>query len=79
MQPQYYYAMASNIHIGKIIKKELEKQGRKQTWLAKEINCDPTNICKIFNRTHIDCELLLDISKALNVNFFTFYTDELQK
>ena len=32
------------IHIGQLIKTELEQQERTPTWLAKKINCDRTNI-----------------------------------
>ncbi|MCQ2360395.1 MAG: XRE family transcriptional regulator [Paludibacteraceae bacterium] len=65
--------MNEEIHIGKIIKAELDKQGRKHCWLAKEIHCEPSNINKILNRKSIDCELLLEISKALQINLFEFY------
>lgn len=39
-------------------------------WLAKKINCDRTNIYKIFQRPSIDTELLARISKALDYDFF---------
>ena len=58
------------IHIGQLIKMELEAQERTPTWLAKKINCDRTNIYRIFDRESIDTALLLRISIALNRNFF---------
>lgn len=58
------------IHIGQLIKIELERQERTPTWLAKKINCDRTNIYRIFNRESIDTALLSRISTALNRNFF---------
>lgn len=58
------------VHIGKLIKTELERQERTPTWLAKKINCDRTNIYRIFNRESIDTALLSRISTALNRNFF---------
>lgn len=58
------------IHIGLLIKKELELQERTPTWLAKKINCDRTNIYRIFDRESIDISLLSRISTALNRNFF---------
>lgn len=64
------------IHIGNAIKHEMHKQGRKNTWLAEQINCDASNISKIYNRKSIDCELLKQISKALGVNFFEHYYNE---
>ncbi len=39
-------------------------------WLAKKINCDRTNVYKIFQRPSIDTELLSRISKALDYDFF---------
>lgn len=58
------------IHLGQLIKTELERQERTPTWLAKKINCDRTNIYRIFNRKSIDTDLLSRISTALNRNFF---------
>ena len=58
------------LHIGQLIKSELEKQERTPTWLSKKINCDRTNIYRIFDRESIDTALLSRISTALNRNFF---------
>ena len=58
------------IHLGQLIKTELERQERTPTWLAKKINCDRTNISRIFERKSIDTDLLSRISTALNRNFF---------
>lgn len=58
------------LHIGKHIKQRLEELERSPGWLAKKINCDRTNIYKIFNRSSIDTELLARISKALEYDFF---------
>ncbi|MBR7134320.1 MAG: helix-turn-helix transcriptional regulator [Bacteroidaceae bacterium] len=58
------------LHIGNHIKRRLEELERSPAWLAKKINCDRTNIYKIFNRSSIDTELLARISKALEYDFF---------
>lgn len=58
------------IHIGKEIKTRLQQMERTPGWLAKKINCDRTNIYKIFQRASIDTELLSRISKALEHDFF---------
>lgn len=58
------------IHIGRMITMVLEEQGRKHTWLAKQINTDPSNIAKILKKKHIDTALLLSISEALEHDFF---------
>lgn len=64
------------IHIGKIIKAELELQERTPTWLARKINCDRSNIYHIFERKSIDTDRLMQISRALNVNFFDYFKIE---
>lgn len=58
------------IHIGELIKARLAQVERSPGWLAKKINCDRTNIYKIFQRPSIDTELLARISKALDYDFF---------
>lgn len=68
------------IHIGQLVKMELERQERTPTWLARKINCDRTNIYRIFERESIDTALLSRISTALNRNFFvelSLYQSEL--
>lgn len=65
-----------NIPIGKFIKEELKKQERSISWFAKKLNCNRSNVYKIFERTTIDTELLVRISRILNRNFFTLYTNE---
>ncbi len=57
---------------------ELEAQERTPTWLAKKINCDRTNIYRIFDRESIDTALLLRISSALNKNFFKELSQQLE-
>lgn len=48
----------------------MEEIERPPGWLAKKVNCDRTNIYKIFQRASIDTELLSRISKALDYDFF---------
>ena len=65
------------VHIGKLIKQELEAQERTPSWLARKISCERPNIYNIFARESIDTSLLTRISKALNRNFFEILTEEL--
>ena len=67
----------NQIFIGKSIECELRAQERSVVWLARKLNCNRTNIYKIFNRSTIDTELLLKISNVLQRNFFEEYTDRL--
>lgn len=70
--------MRAEIHIGQLIKEEMERQGRKSSWLAKELNYTRDNVYKIFSREYIDTDLLLNISLLLKVNFFEYYTTTYQ-
>ncbi|MCF0191794.1 MAG: XRE family transcriptional regulator [Marinilabiliaceae bacterium] len=64
-----------NIHIGQEIEACLHKQERSVAWLARQLNCDRTNIYKIFKKESIDTLLLQRISKVLNYDFFALYSD----
>lgn len=67
------------IHIGQLIKQELELQERTPSWLARKINCERPNVYNIFERKSIDTDLLLLISKALNKDFFEILSKELNR
>lgn len=64
------------IHIGHIIEERLRCEGRSVTWLSQQISCTRNHIYKIFNKYTVDCELLLRISKALQFDFFQYYSSE---
>ena len=64
-----------DLHIGKMIRTELHKQGRSNVWLAKQLSCHPRTIGKIFQKQFIDTHQLLRISKALQHDFFKYYSD----
>ena len=58
------------VHIGELIKQEMERQDRKPTWLAKKISCDRTNVYHIYKQKSLNTETLERISIALHRNFF---------
>lgn len=62
--------MNEDFHLGALIRKELERQQRTVTWLAKQINVDRTVCYDIFKRRYINIEQLESLSKVLNHNFF---------
>lgn len=66
------------MHIGQIIKKELEDQGRTVVWFARKMSYSRTNIYKIFERSSIDTSTLLRISIILGVDFFKVYSEKLE-
>lgn len=59
-----------NLHIGRLIKTVFERSGMSVSEFARQLNCERTNIYTIFKRRTIDVELLINISKILNYNFF---------
>ncbi len=63
-------------HIGKLIKEELERQERTPTWLARKINCERPNVYYIFRQQSINTDLLMQISRALNFDFFSMFSEE---
>jgi len=65
------------LHIGNLIKEELERQERTVSWFARKLCCDRSNVYKLFKRSTIDTELLLRVSKILNYDFFELYKKEL--
>jgi transcriptional regulator with XRE-family HTH domain len=62
-----------SIHIGNIIASRLEAVGMSKSEFARRINKARQNINDILNRTSMDTELLFNISKALNYDFFQHY------
>ncbi len=69
-----------NIHIGKEIRKRLdESRGCSVVWFAKQLSCSRTNAYKIFEKDHIDTEMLWRISDVLNYDFFKLISDQFAK
>ncbi|MBR1464494.1 MAG: XRE family transcriptional regulator [Prevotella sp.] len=65
------------IHIGQCIRQQLEAQGKTSVWLAHELGCHRTNIYKIYDKMTIDTGILLHISRILNFDFFSLYSEEM--
>ena len=65
--------MKNEIHIGTLIRKKLKEDGRAASWLAKKINCERTNIYKIFSKPSIVTSVLQKIGSALDTNFFSYF------
>lgn len=67
------------IKIGELIKKQLHTQGKTVVWLAQQLSCSRNNVYKIFHSHSIATQDLLRISKILNYDFFTLYSQELSQ
>lgn len=66
------------LHIGKLIKEELSRQGRTITWLAKEVHCTRENLYKVFRKSWINTDMLFKICEALKHDFFKDYSSRLK-
>ena len=71
--------MNEKIHIGNIIKQKLEEKERSMAWLARQIHCNKSNLCKKLKNNDIDNDLLYRISDILHEDFFICYSVELNK
>ena len=65
------------IHIGSLIREELRLQGHTNEWLADRIGVTPRTLQKIFNKHSINTQQLEIISRALGVDFFSYYSKSL--
>ena len=66
------------LHVGQMIKEEVERQERPIAWFARKLSCSRANVYNIFARENIDLILLIRISNILNVNFLERISQELE-
>lgn len=59
-----------DFHVGHIIKAVFDEQGRKVNWFAEKMNCNRTNVYKIFEKKHLNSETIARASKVLEHDFF---------
>ena len=67
------------MHIGKLIREQVDSQGKSVVWLANQLSCSRTNVYKIYERPSIDTGLLLRISLILHYNFFAPYSEKVER
>ena len=66
-----------DIHIGKLIKEELRRQGRSVKWFEEQIHRSHSACYDIFRSHDINTELLKTISKVLNHDFFIDLSEQM--
>jgi len=71
--------MVDEIHIGELIKKQMDESGRKAEWLADQIGCVPDNIYWIWRQKYIDPEQLIKICFHLETYFFVHYSEYIRQ
>ena len=67
------------VHIGEIIKKEMERQKMSKEEFADKISTSRSNIYNIFERQHFNTGQLETISKVLNKNVFLLIAKEMER
>ena len=60
----------ADFHVGHIIKAVFDEQGRKVNWFAEKMHCNRTNIHKIFEKQHLNSEIIFRASQVLGHDFF---------
>ena len=62
------------IDIGHAVRQKMSEFSSKNAWLARQIDCDPSNLQKRLKKKHIYPEYLLNISIILKTDFFVCYS-----
>jgi len=71
---------SNNIEISPLILQKLKEKERNIAWLAKQIECDDSNLRKMLKGTrYIYPDLLFRISVALEEDFFVYYSQKLKE
>lgn len=60
----------AEIHVGHIIKAVFDEQGRTVKWFAAKMHCNRTNVYKMFEKPHLNSEIIARASQALGHDFF---------
>jgi len=63
------------IHVGNIIKKRLEQDGRSVRWFAEQMNSDRSNMYKILSRSHLNSDFVMRASRIIEHDFFKDVSD----
>jgi transcriptional regulator with XRE-family HTH domain len=64
------------LHIGKKIQEVVNEKGMSDAEFGRRISTSRQNVSYIYTRSSIDTQKLLDISKALDHDFFMYYQSD---
>jgi hypothetical protein len=70
--------MKQTIHIGNKIRDKLKEDGRTVVWLAEKLDCDTSNIYRIFQKESMGSGQLFKISVIMGYNFLRIIRHILQ-
>lgn len=65
------------MHIGHLIRQKVEEKKIPVVRLADELSYSRTNLYKIFSKRSIDTEVLMRLSRILEFDFFSLYSEKL--
>ena len=68
-----------NSHVGQEIRNRLDEKGHTVVWLAEALACSRTNVYKIFEKPHMDTDMLARISTILEFDFFSLLSKQFCK
>ena len=66
-----------HIHIGRLIRDELRRQGRSNEWFMEHIGVSERTLQRLFHKSSMDTHQLFRISCILGTDFFQYYSDAL--
>ena len=69
--------MNHNIHIGRLIREELRRQGHTNDWLMERLGVSERTLQRLFQKPSLDTHQLFRISFILETDFFQHYSDAL--
>ena len=70
---QNYNSM--HIHIGRLIREELRRQGHTNEWFMERIGVSERTLQRLFHKTSLDTHQLFRISSILGIDFFQHYSE----
>lgn len=65
------------IHIGQLIREELDRQGRSVGWLAKQLGRSRSVVYRFVANNSLDTEVVANISRILHRDFFKELSDDI--
>ncbi len=67
------------LHLGKMVKEQVNSKGIRTAWLANQLHCHRNNIYKIYEKDWIDTHILLKLCYILDYDFFALLSQHYQE
>jgi len=71
--------MDNKIHIGKLIQKKMDEDGRRAKWLADKLPCHVSNIYRIYEQQFPATEHVNKICAILDIDLYPYYSEHLRE